>query len=484
MPTNVPRPVFGDNGFVAPSETAILTGVTLDIDAAFGGGLNPQLTTPQGQIASTETAIIGDSNAQFLQFINGVDPAYNSGRMQDAIGRIYFITRIPGTPTVQPCNCVGLAGVILPIGSLGVDPNGILWLSTEEAIIPLSGTITVPFACQNDGPTAGPASLTIFQAVFGWDSVTPTGDAALGNLVESRSQFEARRSLSTAHNSIGSLPSVLGAVLSVAGVLDAYVIDNSTGSPVSVGGITLGANSLYVAALGGLASDVAFAIWTKKAPGCPYYASGNTTVTVVDPSPSYAYPPPSYSVIFEIPPLITFYVLVTMTNSPAVPANALALVQAAIVNAFAGADGGPRAKIGSLVYASRYYNPVFLISAQASVDPTTGAVSYTPGWSSAVVSILVGSTVAATFTGAISGTALTVSSVTGTIAIGNLLVDVTGNIASGTTIISGSGSSWVVSQSQTVTSEAMSSITMVNDVQMNINQAPVTAAAQVNLKLV
>lgn len=60
---------------------------------------------------------------------------------------------------------------------------------------------------------------------------------------------------------------------------------------------------------------------------------------------------------------------------------------------------------------------------------------------------------AASFTGTISGTALTVSSVTGTIAAGQLL-DGVGTTA-GTYIVSGSGTSWVVSVSQTVGPSAM-----------------------------
>ena len=60
-----------------------------------------------------------------------------------------------------------------------------------------------------------------------------------------------------------------------------------------------------------------------------------------------------------------------------------------------------------------------------------------------------------TFTGVISGTALTVSGVTGTIAIGQG-VSGTG-VTAGTYIVSGSGTSWVVSVSQSVTSTAMTS---------------------------
>lgn len=71
------------------------------------------------------------------------------------------------------------------------------------------------------------------------------------------------------------------------------------------------------------------------------------------------------------------------------------------------------------------------------------------------VSCLTGGVTQASFTGSIAGTTLTVSSVTGAVAIGQL-VNGTG-IASQTIITAGSGSTWTVSVSQTVASEAMTS---------------------------
>ena len=56
---------------------------------------------------------------------------------------------------------------------------------------------------------------------------------------------------------------------------------------------------------------------------------------------------------------------------------------------------------------------------------------------------------AATFTGSISGTTLTVSSVTGTIIAGSLLSG--GTVTAGTFIVSGSGTTWTVNTSQTST---------------------------------
>ena len=157
-----------------------------------------------------------------------------------------------------------------------------------------------------------------------------------------------------------------------------------------------------------------------------------------------------------------------VTNSTAVPANALALIQAAVVAAFLGQDGGPRARIGSTIYASRFY------AAVATLGP----------WA-LIVSIQIGTdaTPTATFTGAISGTTLTVSSVTGTVAIGQFVYGA--GVQSGTIITAGSGTSWTVSVSQTVTSEAMSSVTAANnDITMNINQLPTLAGADINLALV
>ena len=58
LTTNVPPCTLGPNGFQAPQQSAILAGTFADIDQAFGGGLNPSLTTPQGQLASSMAAII------------------------------------------------------------------------------------------------------------------------------------------------------------------------------------------------------------------------------------------------------------------------------------------------------------------------------------------------------------------------------------------------------------------------------------------
>ena len=466
MATNVPSPAWNPaTGFIAPTEAAILTGVAEDINAAFGGDLNPAPSTPQGQLAASLTAIVGNVDDTFVFYTTQTDPAFAVGRMQDAIGRIYFIERLPSNPTTLQVACVGLNGTVIATNSLIQDNAGNQYTCTAGGTIPNTGSITLPFANLIPGPTAIPGTnqVSIFQAISGWDSVSVVS-GVLGNNVESRAQFEARRQLSVAQNSVGSLPSVQGAVLNVAGVTDAYATENPNGSPAVIGGVTLAANSLYVAAVGGTDAAVARAIWTKKAPGCAY--NGNTTVTVQDTSAGYSPPYPSYAVTFERPPTLAVLFAVNIVSSPAVPANAVALIQAAIINAFAGGDGGPRARIGSTILASRFVAPVVALGTWAQVR-----------------TLFVGSnnTAGAVFTGSIASATLTVSSVSsGTIAIGQTISDATGNIIAGTTITGGSGLSWTVSNSQTVASETMTAaVAASNSVVVNINQEPTVVAADI-----
>jgi hypothetical protein len=462
--TNVPPPQWTDTGFLIPSAADVLAGVTEDINEAFGGGLNPALDTPQGQLATSETAVIDEVNATFLKFTNQVDPAFATGRMQDAIARIYFLERNPSQPTVVQAVCNGLPGVSIPSGSLALAADGNQYLCTEDGVIGAGGTVTLPFECLVVGPIPCPAgSLNqIYRAIPGWDSINNPDDGVLGNNVEGRAAFEARRAASVALNSQGSLPSVLGAVLAVPNVIDAFVTENVSNNVQTIGGVSLYPNSLYVAVVGGNANDIAKAIWTRKAPGCAY--NGNTTVTVYDQSPQYVPPYPAYRVSFEIPNPLAILFAVNIVNSNLVPADAATQIQNAIVTAFAGGDGGPRAKIGTKLFASRFYAPVAALGSWAQI-----------------ISIEIGSNnnPAAVFTGAIAGNTLTVSAVaSGTLAVGQVISDTSGALKVGTTITAlgtgtGGTGTYIVSTTPNVSSESMvAAVPNLFDINVDIDQVP------------
>lgn len=385
--SSVPTPTFGPRGFVAPDESAILAGVQADMNAAFGGNLNPALDTPGGQLATSITAMVGNADDVFVALANGVDPAYASGRMQDAIARIYFLERNPAEPTTVQALCTGLAGVIIPVGALAQNSSdGTIYICTQAGVIGAGGNVTLAFACSLTGPIACPANSlnVIYQAIPGWDSINNPTDGVSGNVVETRAEFEARRAASVALNAIQTNDAILANVLDVPGVLDAYVTDNPTAAPVTIKGQVVGAYCLYVAAAGGAALDVATAIWKKKPPGTPM--TGTTTQAVLDTNPAYAAPYPSYDIKFQIPAALPIKFEVSILDTSAVPADALAQIQAAILAAFSGADGGTRARIGGTVFASRYYAPVALLGAWAQIISVKVGTS-TPTLDDVVVNI-------------------------------------------------------------------------------------------------
>jgi len=479
--TSVPRPSFGDKGFIAPAEADILAGVQADINAAFGGKLNFSTSsgaatnaTPQGQLAASEAAIIGDSNDNFLFYTNQVDPAYASGRMQDGIARIYFITRNPALPTIVTATCRGRVNVPIPAGALARATDGRLYQCQSGGTIPGSGAIDLQFACVQTGPIACPAGSlsTIYQAIPGWDSVNNAADGILGVDVESRAEFEFRRGQSVAQNSVGQVTSILGAVFNVDGVLDAFVTANDTGAPATIGGISIGANQLYVAAVGGTDQDVGTAIWTKKMPGGPYYSAANTTVTVLDSGSGYSLPYPSYTVKFQRPAVVSVKFAVSIANSSLVPATALSDIQGAIMNAFTGGDGGLRARIGSTIYASRFYPGI------AALGPWAQIVSLKIGAAGA----------AAAFTASIATNVLTVTAIaSGVLAVGQLIAGA--GVAPSTIITAfgtgtGGNGTYTISGSQSVSSEAMTGTGLADSVALTIAQAPATSPADINLFLV
>lgn len=469
----VPQPSFGPLGFVAPDEADILVAVKAEINAAFGNTLNMADETPQGQIAVSQTAAIGNANDSFVFLSQQFDPAYNSGRYQDAIARIYFISRNGALPTSVPCDCGGLPGVVIPEGSLAQDAAGNTYVSTVSATIGSSATVSVSFANTIPGPTPCPANTlnVIFQAINGWDTINNPADGIVGRNTETPQAFEARRFASVANNSVGYLSAIRGAVLGLPNVIDCYVTENDSNSPVSIGGVTLGPNSLYVAVVGGDPAQIAQAIWSKKAPGCAY--NGNTSVTVLDSNSGYNPPFPAYAVSFEIPAPVTVSFLVNMQTNPSVPANAVSLIQNAITNAFIGGDGGPAATIGAEILASRFYSAVIALGTWAQVRFIQIGSTQNPD---------------ATFIGSIALSVLTVSAVTsGAIQTSNAqLYGV--NVADGTLITNqltgtpGGIGTYGISNSQTVNSTSMSSVSSdLNTITPNINLAPTTDASQIQV---
>lgn len=364
MSTNVPAIQWTPTGIVVPTQAQLLTGAQADINAAFGGNLNPALNTPQGQLASSEAAIVANANASIANIVNGVNPATSSGFMQDAIGRLYYMERNPGLPTTVTCTCIGLSGTVIPVGATVSDTSGNTYVCTGQVVIPIGGSVSAQFQNTQLGPIACPANTvtSIYQSIPGWDTVNNPSAGVVGANVETPAAFEYRRQQTIAANANGSLQAVYGAVAALPGITDVFAVENFTSSAITgaIGGnpnstsYSVAANSIYVAVVGGLQTSIAQTIWTKKAPGCNM--NGNTSTTVTD--TNYSLPQPSYTIKYNVPTNVPIFVAVTLGTATGLPANYTALIQAAVIAQFTGTNGAARARVGALLLAADYYGPI------------------------------------------------------------------------------------------------------------------------------
>lgn len=387
--TAVPAVSFSTSGLDVPDEADILAGRLTDLANALGASMSKDLTTPQGQIAISDTAIIAEKNNQLLAIVNQINPDISSGRFQDAIGRIYFIDRISATGTTVTATCTGLVGKTIPAGSLAQDSSGYIYESVDSGQIGADGSVLILFKNRTTGPIPCPSGALnqIYQSVDGWSGISNTAPGVLGNDVESRSNFEVRRRQSVARNSRNQDASVLSAVLATSGVLDAYVWSNRTAATVNKGttNYPVLSHSIFISVYGGADADVAEAIFSTYNPGANL--NGTTHYTVYD-NVNYLPPYPSYDMqwLKASPTRVYFKVQIDSSLNP--PSDITTQVTNMIISVFNGEyDGIGKARIGSTINAGKYYAPIISINPdtvgvlllQVSLNGTTYNPSVTMG---------------------------------------------------------------------------------------------------------
>jgi hypothetical protein len=392
--TNVPLPTFTSAGLLTYSEQAILTGSLADYVAAWaatGKTLSSALATPQGQLSSSQSYMVADFQAALAQLIANVDPLTASGAFQDALGRIYFLTRNAATYATVPATVTGVVGQPLATGAQVKSSDGTIWASTTSVVFGSAGTATVTFQATTAGsaPVAGINDLTIYQRSAGWEGVSNSVGSTPGQDVEGRAAFETRRQESVQIGGTGSAESVRAAVAAVANVSDVYVYNNGSTSAITYGttGYPIPANSIMVAASGGTPAAVAAAIHSKLDAGCGMSSQGTTSVTIQD-TVNYAAPYPTYVVRYVVPPSAQVYITVNVANLTTLPSNYITQVQqtvaSAFINGYSAADGSinvSRARIGGQIIAAEYAAPLQTIGNITpvsifigfSANPTSGA---------------------------------------------------------------------------------------------------------------
>ena len=343
-----------DTGLSAQDTAAIRAAIVADWTTIFNdedATLNTSPESPAGQIIDSMAVLVTAKDSEVLEVANQFNPAVADGRFQDALAKIYFITRKTAEPTVVACQCIGLQGTVIPANSIIRNTDGYRLKSLGAATIPAAGTVTVEFACEDTGPIdIGANTCTeIITVIPGWDMVTNAVAGVLGRDAESRAEFEYRRHASVANNAHGSVSALYGTLANLAGVLDVQVLENRSDAAETQWGISIPGHSVAICIYGGSNSAIAEAIYNKLGNGCG--TTGGTTLTyTADNGAVYTYK-------IVRPSTQNFKIQATIRRTASTPGTIVVDLQNALVNDFYGLDensGNTRVGLAQTVYASRF----------------------------------------------------------------------------------------------------------------------------------
>ena len=320
--------------------------------------LNTDPETPQGQLIDSQTAAIHQKDTELAYLANQFNPKTVSSRWQDALAKIYFLSRKPAINSSATCTLTGSVGTTVTAGALvRSNYDSTLWILNKDTVIGDKGTATAVFTCQTEGAIqAGAGTLTqIVTTVSGWDSVTNAQAAEVGQLAETQAAFETRRYQSVALNGRSTTAAVFARVADLKNVIATYVTDNKTNVNQTIDGYTLKPHSIYVAVIGGDNSDIAKAIYNSVSAGCDY--NGNTTVNVTDENTNAV-----ESVTFMRPSQMPLYIKVTIQNDGNLIDGYENIIKESVYNNLYGLDTQTtingeailRAVMNTDLYASRF----------------------------------------------------------------------------------------------------------------------------------
>ncbi|CAI3931837.1 MULTISPECIES: baseplate J/gp47 family protein [Commensalibacter] len=395
--TNLAELQFTTSGITLPEESEILDAIIQDFQNAFDSKLQFKkengeflLSTPQGQLVTSIAAIISDRNRLLAHYVNQIDPNYAVGRMQDGIGRIYFIERKRATNTTVVGRCYGKINTKILEGTMVKDQQGNVYKSLADATIKdldeqSNAYVDIVFECLKKGAITCPIKTLTerYQVIQGWESITNLQDGIVGIEDESQAQFEQRRRQSVAHNSLNSVDSIMAALINLDVVDDAYVIENYIDKALEKDKenkfqlpITLKPHSVYVcvslrtqstnknsSSVESIKYQIARSIWSKKPPGCAL--NGNETVVIKDDTKdingNLLYCPdtaPEYVINFDVAEPKPICIEVNIAKLKPITGDPVTLVQNKIYSVFMGKDGARKPRIGSQILASQFYCPV------------------------------------------------------------------------------------------------------------------------------
>lgn len=289
-------------GVIVPDTADVQTDVENEYKSNFGADMDMSASSPQGRLIEMETlsrvGVIG-----FCALVaNQINIDYATGQYLDAIGAFYGVERKGATQTRVLATVTGVAGTIIPAGSMAKTTAGDIFYLENQTTISNGGSSTAYFLSQKYGaiPCATGTLTKIVSQTVGWETINNSAASIIGSDMESDEDYR-KRIKSARYTGTSLVESIKSRLKIVENVKSSFAYDNGESSSIIYDGITIAAHSLLVVVDGGADADVAKAIFETKSAGCGYTAISGQSVTVAVPDGAYGV---LYNVIFNRPEVL------------------------------------------------------------------------------------------------------------------------------------------------------------------------------------
>ena len=314
-----------NNGIITADTSDIKTEVQTEMQAALGADISLEDGTPQGRLIDMETEArvqVAINNAYVSNMWNFNQ---SSGLALDAWGANFGLEREGAASSRVTATVTGIAGTVISQGSKASTTDGYLFYAENNITIGIGGSATGTFLSVEKGsiPCAANSLNTIIDGTLGWETITNTSPAILGNSRQSDASFKEEFYNSGLFLGFSLWQDYQNALNGVDNVLSSYVIDNGEDTAVTVDGVSIKSHSLYACVDGGTNADVAAALLSRKSVGCDW--TGNTTVSVVEPISEK-----TYTVKFQRPTVVNIESSITIDTSAVSATDPQSIVQQAV----------------------------------------------------------------------------------------------------------------------------------------------------------
>ena len=356
-------------GFVDKPIEAILEDLETAQRAAFGDEFDTSAESVAGQL----NGIFADHVRELWEGMQALyaswDPDTNTGASQTHIAALTGTIKEAATKSTVTLTVNLDAGKTLATGAVvSVDGNpDARFVTTADATNSGGSPANVDVAAEAETAgivVANSGTLTVIETPeTGWNSATNALDATLGTEAETEEELRIRRETELRRTGAAAVDAIRADILDVDAVTSCTVFENS--SDVTDGdGVP--PHAIEAVVLGGVADDIAQAIWDARAAGIEHH--GDTNGSATDDQGTVR------TVYFSRPSEIQIFVNVEVTVDGDYPADGDTQIKTAV------AAHAQAMSVGDDLIWSSLFSTIFAISGVVDVttleidtsDPPTG----------------------------------------------------------------------------------------------------------------